>query len=154
MIVFFFRYNQEGFVMDYSKTIEELNEIAAQVKGKDKQSARDLQRVAQLLMPKIQDHGFDPSQEMDSDEGIDDMNFLKKNKEMYHKLNPNIESFVKVDENKSLGDNIKEHTCSVTFKADDSVKRQDMLNHILEIEDKLGVEVGAFKWSVSKDKGD
>lgn len=63
-------------------------------------------------------------------------------------LNPNVENFARNVDSTEKND-MKEHTCSVTFTAPANIGEDEMMRYITGIKNELvGVQVGGFKWSV------
>lgn len=147
----------------------ELTEVANKLARKGVAHAETVYKIAQALQD-LENGSFDPSgiinpeqsatQDFDPSQGDMEQNFdpsqeiggndmvkpFASDSEVSMETKVPIESFAQVPEKAPMS-NVNVHTCTVTFKAHPDVKESDMMNFILGIGDKLGVEVDSFKWA-------
>jgi hypothetical protein len=136
-----------------SKTITaELRGVAKKLVGKSDKHSEKIYRLAQGIED-VQNlyNNFDPSQEssissmMGQPEGAN-IQPLADNKVDNGGATIPIESFIKPGEPTGPPPNYDVHHCSVTFYAPKDTQESDMMNYILGIGEKLGVEVKKFEW--------
>lgn len=140
-----------------NKTIvAELNNVASKLKGKSDIS-HNIYRLAQELETQENMYNdmseFDPSQEQQVNTmlGHPEENKIAPMVDNDAEIKePDatipIESFIKPGQPEMPSPDYNVNHCSVTFYAPKDVKKSDMMNHIMGIGEKLGVEVKKFEW--------
>jgi hypothetical protein len=149
--------------------INQINDIAKKIEPKNKSLSNKVRVYAQNLSDMQSMNEFDPSQEYGSDmQGYDMQGGSQDVQPFASDDTPSgenpvnmettiggetekvpIESFVRQPDAPVAPANYKIHTCTVMFKAPLDIEESDMMNYILGIGDKLGVDVDSFKWTKS-----
>lgn len=136
--------------MKRSEAISTIKDVAKRIASKKPDHAAELMRIAQFY------EGAGPVREFQSDNSSD--SFMGGGMPIpdqgtnLSSGHPDIEPFVNMKVEKPMVDERETHTLTLTLKAPEDVSEAEMMNYMLGMGEKLGVDVDGFKWTKSEPK--